>query len=150
MPALTIRPYQDPEEASVVALWGELLDDGSPHNDPLTSLRRKLALSRELLFVALLDDLVVGTAMGRYDGRRGWIHSVAVKPEFQRHGIGTALIRRVEEDLKSLGCPKVNLQIRASNSGVAGFYQRLGYTVEERISMGKRLHDRAVPPPSTP
>lgn len=38
----------------------------------------------------------------------------------------------------------------ASNSGVAGLYQRLGYTVEERISMGKRLHDRAVPPPSTP
>jgi ribosomal protein S18 acetylase RimI-like enzyme len=41
----------------------------------------------------------------------------------------------------SLGCTKVNLQVRAENAAVAAFYRRLGYGVEERVSMGKRLPD---------
>jgi ribosomal protein S18 acetylase RimI-like enzyme len=46
-----------------------------------------------------------------------------------------------EAELRLLreGCPKVNLQIRAGNDGVVAFYRRLGYDVEEMVSMGKRL-----------
>ncbi len=48
--------------------------------------------------------------------------------------------RRAESALAARGCLKVNLQVRASNAGVVAFYQRQGYAVEERVSMGKRLH----------
>ena len=47
----------------------------------------------------------------------------------------------VEEKLSRLGCPKLNLQIRAANSDVVAFYKRLGYAVEDRVSMGKLLED---------
>ena len=53
---------------------------------------------------------------------------------------GTALLRRLEEALAARGCLKVNLQVRASNAGVVAFYERLGYAVEQRVSMGKRLY----------
>ena len=56
-------------------------------------------------------------------------------------GIGTALVRRVEAALAALGCLKVNLQVRACNDGVVRFYERIGYDVEERVSMGKRLYE---------
>jgi len=46
----------------------------------------------------------------------------------------------LEEALAARGCLKVNLQVRASNAGVVAFYERLGYAVEERVSMGKRLY----------
>ena len=45
----------------------------------------------------------------------------------------------VEEGLAKLGCPKVNLQVRATNAEVISFYRALGYSIEERASMGKRL-----------
>jgi len=45
----------------------------------------------------------------------------------------------VEEGLAKLGCPKVNLQVRATNATVMSFYLALGYSVEERASLGKRL-----------
>jgi ribosomal protein S18 acetylase RimI-like enzyme len=48
-------------------------------------------------------------------------------------------VSEAEARLRTLGCPKVNLQVRASNAGVAEFYRRLGYQVEERISFGKSL-----------
>jgi hypothetical protein len=35
---------------------------------------------------------------------------------------------------------KINLQVRATNAGVVAFYEQLGYAVEERVSMGKRLY----------
>ena len=45
----------------------------------------------------------------------------------------------VERRLARIGCPELNLQVRASNEAVVAFYRHIGYEVEERISMGKRL-----------
>jgi ribosomal protein S18 acetylase RimI-like enzyme len=135
-----IRPYQDSDQQAVIALWREVLPDGAPHNDPATAIRKKLAVERDLFLVAAVGDAVMGTVMGGYDGHRGWVYSVAVRPEHRRRGIGTALLRRLEALLTERGCLKVNLQVRASNAGVIAFYEQLGYSVEERVSMGKRLY----------
>ena len=137
---MPIRPYQDSDEQAVTALWNEVLPDPAPHNDPATSIRTKLAVERDLFFVADIGGAVAGTALGGYDGHRGWIYSVAVKPQHRRQGLGSALIRRLEAALSERGCLKVNLQVRASNAEVIAFYERLGYGVEERVSMGKRLY----------
>jgi ribosomal protein S18 acetylase RimI-like enzyme len=138
--AVCIRPYNDADEPTVVALWNAVLYDSAPHNDPLTSIRQKLAVERELFLVADLAGTVVGTVMGGYDGHRGWIYSVAVDPGHRRLGIGASLLRRLEADLKMRGCLKVNLQVRASNSQVIAFYESLGFVVEPNVSMGKRLY----------
>ena len=45
----------------------------------------------------------------------------------------------VEERLARLGCPKVNLQVRDSDPEPVAFYEKLAYTVEQRVSMGKLL-----------
>ncbi len=44
-----------------------------------------------------------------------------------------------EKGLAALGCPKVNLQVRATNNAVVAFYRSLGYALEDRVSLGKRL-----------
>ena len=137
---MQIRPYEDQDERQVIGLWGEVLPDSAPHNEPATALRQKLAVERDLLFVAVSDGAVIGTVMGGYDGHRGWVYSVAVRPAERRKGVGTALLRRLEEALVARGFLKVNLQMRVSNAGVVAFYERLGYAVEERVSMGKRLY----------
>ena len=93
--------------------------------------------------VALANDKVVGTVMGGYDGHRGWVYSLAVDDRERHRGIGSALINKIEEALKALGCLKVNLQVVASNSGVVEFYEKLGFSVEDRISMGKRLYSES-------
>ncbi len=90
--------------------------------------------------VAVEDGKIVGTVMGGYDGHRGWIYSLAVDHRERHRGIGSALIDYIEQALKALGCLKVNLQVVASNSGVVEFYEKLGFSVEDRISMGKRLY----------
>jgi ribosomal protein S18 acetylase RimI-like enzyme len=136
---MLIRTYQDADEAEVLDLWRRSLDYSLPHNEPRDSIQRKIAYQPELFFVAEREGRVVGTTMGGYDGHRGWIYSVAVLPECRRQKIATALVEHVIAELQKLDCPKINLQITASNAGVVGFYESLGFRVEERISMGKRM-----------
>lgn len=136
-----IRPYDEGDEEGVVALWREVFPDAPPWNDPAVDIRRKLSVQRELFLVALMDGEVVGTAMGGYDGHRGWVYYVAVSPRHRRAGVGADLMGRIEEELRKLGCEKVNLQVRAGNDGAVAFYENLGYATEARVSMGKRLGD---------
>lgn len=136
---MTIRPYEDADERAVIALWAAVLPDDAPHNDPATVIRRKRATGGDLFLVAAVGSEVAGTVMGGYDGHRGWVYGLAVLPGRRREGIGTALVRGLERCLAECGCPKVNLQVRAANAGVVPFYEKLGYAVEDRISMGKRL-----------
>ncbi len=136
---MEIRPFQEADTESVIALWKSVFAYSAPHNDPAAVIRQKLAVQRELFFVAVLDGVVVGTVMGGYDGHRGWVYSLAVSPSARRRGIGTALMRHLERELASRGCSKVNLQVLASNAETVAFYRKLGYAVEERVSMGKLL-----------
>jgi ribosomal protein S18 acetylase RimI-like enzyme len=138
---MEIRPYGDEDHAGVVALWIRVFKEFAPHNDPAGSIARKLEVQRELFMVADDAGEIVGTAMGGYDGHRGWIYAVAVDPERRRRGIGTALMRRVERELAAMGCPKLNLQVRGSNRQAVGFYESLGYGTEDRVSMGKLLEE---------
>lgn len=138
-----IRGYDDADERAVIALWSAVLPDAAPHNDPATSIRQKLAVERDLFLVADLAGSVVGTVMGGYDGHRGWIYSVAVDPGHRRRGIGAALLRRLESDLRARGCLKLNLQVRATNLQVIAFYESLGFVVEPHVSMGKRLYSQS-------
>jgi ribosomal protein S18 acetylase RimI-like enzyme len=77
--------------------------------------------------------------MAGYDGHRGWIYSLAVSPGHRRQSIGRTLLVHAEKALAAMGCPKVNLQVRATNSDVVEFYRKAGYALEERISLGKHL-----------
>jgi ribosomal protein S18 acetylase RimI-like enzyme len=144
---LQLRPYKEADQEAVVSIWNAVLADPAPWNAPALVIATKLSTQRELFFVAVRHRAVVGTAMGGFDGHRGWLYSVAVRPDLQRRGVGTALVRHVEAALTALGCPKLNLQVRASNKGVVAFYKRLGYSVEERVSMGKPLVTSNPSPP---
>jgi ribosomal protein S18 acetylase RimI-like enzyme len=67
---------------------------------------------------------------------------LAIAPEHQRHGLARAIVAKAERLLRAAGCPKINLQVRTSNHGVIDFYKRLGYSVDDVVSLGKRLeHD---------
>jgi len=136
---LRVRPFSEADEPAVVALWSEVFAGDPPRNEPRAVIRRKLRVQRELFLVGELDGEVVGTVIAGFDGFRGWVYHLAVHPRFRRRGFGRTLMREAEARLKALGCPKVNLQVRASNVEVVAFYERLGYAVEDHTSLGRML-----------
>lgn len=135
---ISIRPYAPPDEAAVLAVWrgcGLV----RPQNDPKKDIARKLQVQPELFLVAERDGQIVGTVMAGYEGHRGWINYLGVVPEYQRGGLGRQLMAEAETRLRAAGCPKINLQVRPDNRAAVAFYERLGFSVEGAISLGKRL-----------
>ena len=142
MPKLHIRPYQPSDETAVIALWRRC-DLTRPWNDPKLDIERKLLVNPELFLVAEIDGEIMASVMGGYEGHRGWINYLAVDPNYQRQGLGREMMEVVEERIRALGSPKINLQIRAGNTAVIEFYQSIGYKMDEVVSMGKRLVEDA-------
>ena len=137
---LLIRPFQEGDEEALVSLWN-MCKLTVPWNNPYKDIARKLKVQAELFLVGYLEDKLIASVMGGYDGHRGWINYLAVHPDFQARGYGKQLMDNVETRLRKFGCPKINLQIRDANNKVLSYYQKLGFVEEKRISMGKRLED---------
>jgi ribosomal protein S18 acetylase RimI-like enzyme len=139
MPLPHIITYCSEHLEGVKALWSEAFPDDPPWNAANLTIPAKLAFQPDLFFVSLDRDKVIDSIMAGYDGHRGWLYALAVLNSHQRQGIGAALVREAENRLQSLGCRKINLQVRSSNAAVVEFYHHIGYATEERISMSKRL-----------
>jgi len=135
---MKIRLYEARDEEAVIDLW-ERCGLVAPQNNPEADIQRKLALSPELFFVAEREGEIVASAMAGYEGHRGWINYLAVAPHLQRSGLGLEMLAHAESVLMSLGCPKINLQVRRTNLQVIDFYTRAGYSHDDVVSMGKRL-----------
>jgi len=132
---MDIRKFQEKDRLSLISLWQRVFPDDPSHNEPSKVISAKLAVD-DLIFVAEQNDQIVGACMAGYDGHRGWLYAVAVSPDFRRSGIGSLLVNAAIQQLKILGCIKVNLQIRSTNTSVAAFYKSLGFAMEDRLSMG--------------
>lgn len=138
---MQIRQFTVDDYEAVYALWKSLVPAISLRpSDRREEIEKKLARDPDLFLVAEEDGRVVGVIMGAWDGRRGWLYHLAVAPDYQDRGIGTALLAQVEERLRAKGCLKVNLLVHRDNEGARRLYKRLGYEeMAPFVAMGKEL-----------
>lgn len=135
---LKIRPFVDGDTDAVVALW-KRCGLTRPWNDPRKDIARKRRVQGDLFLVGVCDGALIASVMAGYDGHRGWVNYLAVDPRYRRAGYGRTLMRVIEERLRQLDCPKVNLQVRQENADAAAFYESIGFVEDAVVSYGKRL-----------
>ena len=142
-----IRTFSPREYPTVRRLWRrngiELgVSDGRREIDH--ALRR----DPELFLVASARGRLIGAVLGRYDGRRGWVHHLAVDSRHRHHGVGAALMAELERRLRALGCRKVNLHVVVENAAVVPFYTAIGYRRREILFLEKYLMPGRSNPPT--
>jgi ribosomal protein S18 acetylase RimI-like enzyme len=136
---MQIREFRISDYDEVLQLWkdsGLMIRPG----DNIEGIKLKLERDPDLFLVAQEKDEVVGVVMGAWDGRRGWVNHLAVKPGRQRAGIGILLVRELEKRLIRKGARKVNAQVYKWNKKSIDFFRAAGYEVhEDLIMIGKML-----------
>jgi ribosomal protein S18 acetylase RimI-like enzyme len=136
---MQIREFKITDYSKVLHLWkqsGLVIRPG----DDMEGVRVKLQRDPDLFLLAEANDEIVGVVLGAWDGRRGWINHLAVKPSHQRTGIGTRLISELETRLTKKGSRKVNAQVYKWNKGSIAFFKAAGYKVhDDLIMIGKML-----------
>ena len=135
---MTVRQFTPDDKTDVIELW-QRCGLISPENNPERDIERKIKVNPELFLVGEINGEVVATAMGGYEGHRGWVNYLAVAPEYRENGFGRQLMNSLEIMLVGMGCPKINLNIRTTNTDVLEFYEKIGYRRDEVITMSKRL-----------
>ena len=133
-----IRPFREADEPAVLQLWQEC-GLVVPHNDPRKDIRRKLRVNPDWFRIGEEEGAVLATCMAGYEGHRGWINYLATAPGRRRQRLATRMMEEAERLLRAAGCPKINLQVRATNPQVIAFYESLGFKIDAVMSMGKRL-----------
>ncbi|MCX7309948.1 MAG: GNAT family N-acetyltransferase [Afipia sp.] len=83
---------------------------------------------------ALISSVTVG-----YDGHQGWIYGICVDQPARRHGHGRATIVAAENWLRGRGAGAVALQVRFTTLSVLGFYDKLGYSFQNMVLLGRNL-----------
>lgn len=135
---MKIRTYQNSDQQAVIQLW----DDRGlvvPWNDPVKDIERKMALGADLFLIGELNGKIITTAMGGYEGHRGWVNYLAVDHRQQNNGYARQMMAELEARLIDKGCPKINLLVRETNVDAVHFYEAIGYLTDNSISLGKRL-----------
>jgi len=136
---IQIHEFQINDYNAVLDLWKEAGLVIRPGDD-LSGVRMKLLRDPDLFLLARLEGEIVGCVIGGWDGRRGWVYHLAVKPSHQRQGIATALLCEIEERLVEKGAKKINAQIYESNTKSLKFFKARGYEIHtDLVMIGKHL-----------
>ncbi len=138
---MNVREFTMDDYDAVYALWRDAGPGVSLRpSDERDEVAKKLMRDPDLFLVAEEEGRIVGVIMGAWDGRRGWLHHLAVARDARGRGIASALVTEVERRLRAKGCLKVNLLVFAGNEAARRLYARLGYDEMTRIvAMGKEL-----------
>ncbi|RME68437.1 MAG: ribosomal-protein-alanine N-acetyltransferase, partial [Nitrospirae bacterium] len=89
---------------------------------------QELKSSESLLFVAEDMGRVVGYIVTRLlGGGHSEIRVLAVRPDFRRRGVGSALLERALKALYYRGAQKVYLEVRKSNTPARKLYLKAGF-----------------------
>jgi ribosomal protein S18 acetylase RimI-like enzyme len=130
---VSISPFTMEQYDEVYALWQNCecvcLSSADSRQNIATYLDRNPMAS----FVARDGDTLIAVILCGHDGRRGYIHHLAVQQNYRRQGIGRCLVEHGLTALKEKGIQKCHLFIFHENESGIAFWQSVGWTFRQDI-----------------
>jgi ribosomal protein S18 acetylase RimI-like enzyme len=140
--SIQIREFRFPTDyESVYKLW-ESIEKGVHvgRSDTLAEIQKKISRDPDLFLIAELEEKIIGSVIGGFDGRRGLIYHLAVAVSFRGMGIGSCLMDEVEARLRAKGCLKCYLLVTSDNTEVEDYYRQRGWQPMDSVHLfGKEL-----------
>lgn len=119
---ITLDRYEE-----LVTLWRNTEGLWTSDDDDYDNLQSFLERNPGLNLMVLYEDRIIGAVKCSHDGRRGYIHHLAVKKEFRNHGIGRELIENCVENLRKEGIKKIRVFVLDNNRATLEFWKNLGF-----------------------
>jgi ribosomal protein S18 acetylase RimI-like enzyme len=130
---VALREFAIGDYDAARSLWESAPGIGLSEADGRENIARFLDRNPGLSFVAEQEGGLVGALLCGNDGRRGFLHHLAVSAPHQRGGIGRALVERSLGALAAIGIRKCHIFVLADNQEGRRFWQRVGW--QERTTL---------------
>jgi ribosomal protein S18 acetylase RimI-like enzyme len=138
---LILREFQFPSDfPQVINLW----KNAGPgihlrRSDEKDEIIKKLQRDPDLFLVAEIDQVIIGSVLGGFDGRRGMVYHLAVDDFYRKRGVGSTLMNELESRLKQKGCIRSYLLVTRENINAIRFYENSGWELMDLLIYGKDL-----------
>jgi N-acetylglutamate synthase len=119
----------------VIALWKRYDGIGLSSADSESSIKRYLEQNPITSFVASYENDIIGAALCGHDGRRGYLHHLAVHADFRNQGVGRLLVEKCISALESIGIQKCHLFIFKNNENAFRFWKKIGWIHRKEIGI---------------
>jgi len=96
-------------------------------SDSKEELEIMLKRNPNLFLVGKRNKKIIAVVMGGFDGRRGYVHHLAIDPDFKKKGYGRMMMDNIHKIFLHMGVHKVHLFIEKDNKEVVCFYESLGW-----------------------
>ena len=126
---MLIRKMTLKDHAQVLALWRNTKGIGTGDGDNKKEINSYLKRNPGLSFVAVSEKRIIGAVLCGHDGRRGYLHHLAVALDFRSRGIGTSLVNACLSGLNALGIAKCNIFVYKSNISGRKFWKKSGWGI---------------------
>ncbi|MHC5034832.1 MAG: GNAT family N-acetyltransferase [Planctomycetota bacterium] len=130
---LTISEMTLSDYDEVAALWESAEGVGLSGSDSKQGVGAFLERNPGLSFVARAAGELVGAVMCGHDGRRGYVHHLAVAPTARRRGIGRALVDKCLAELRSIGIQRCHLLAFSTNLSGRHFWEAVGWVARDDL-----------------
>ncbi len=118
---------------AAVSLWHATPHVSASSADEPQRLTRFLERNDGCSFVAINGKQVIGTCLCGHDGRRGFIHHLAVAPEWRGKGIGSRLVDQSLEALGKQGIEKCHALVYRDNPYSKLFWEARGWQRRDNL-----------------
>lgn len=135
----TITPFTIDLYDDVLALWQACEGVGLSSADERDNIQFYLERNPGMSFVAWDGEQVIGAVLCGHDGRRGYLHHMAVHPAYRRQKIGGQLVDRCLEALQAIGLQKCHLFIFTENEPGVAFWQAIGWEYRTDVAIMSKL-----------
>ena len=125
---VSIQIMTEEDYEHITALWSSVPGVGLSAADSKENIARYLERNPGLSFVAFDAGKLIGAVLCGHDGRRGYIHHLAVEPSYRRQGIGKALVARCFMSLQLAGIDKCHLFVFTANQNAQSFWKEIGWS----------------------
>jgi len=128
-----IVPFEMKDYKEIYELWQSCEGIGLSEADSPEQIQRYLECNPGCSFVAQKDGKIVGAVLGGHDGRRGYLHHLAVYPPARKMGIGSALTETVLRELHRQRIERVHIFVYADNKEGIAFWERTGWRLRSNL-----------------
>jgi ribosomal protein S18 acetylase RimI-like enzyme len=117
-----IRQVHDDEPTAILQMWQAAGVTPPSASDSIEGLTRLIREPAALLLVATIDDQIVGSVIGGWDGWRGNIYRLAVVPEHRRKGIARQLVAEISAELFAKGATRLSALVEHEHQWAMDFW----------------------------
>ena len=133
---VSTAPFVLDDYDEVVGLWRACTGIGlRAECDSREAIGRYLARNPGTSFVARADGSLAGAVLAGHDGRRGFLHHLAVHPALRRRGIGRRLVGLCLEALAREGIAKVHIFVFRDNVVGREFWEACGWRCRQELDI---------------